>query len=104
MECSTIQGFPNERDHLFAQPWYRDGLTAEETASIVPLPSTIQNAPQQRILAPGLYSSLVESNFVQRKTVTLPLAGQVNIWVFQNTPFSTGDDMPSGDRRGRPVR
>ena len=40
-----------------------------------------------------LYRDLLESHFTQDRTISLPLAGDVNIWVFQNTPFPAHEDL-----------
>ena len=90
---SGIRGFADERRLLFAQPWFADGLSQQEAALIVPLPSTIQSSPLSRMIAPDLYPTLVESGHVQHKAVSLPLAGGTNIWVVQNVPSPAGEDL-----------
>ena len=90
---ASFQGFAEERSLLFAQPWFVDGLSRQEAALIVPLPSTFQNNPLQRMFAPELYSTLVESGLVQHKAVSLPLAGDIDIWVIQNRPFPADEDL-----------
>ena len=36
---------------------------------------------------PRLYAELLHSRFSLSRTISLPLAGPVNLWVFQNAPF-----------------
>ncbi|MXY88269.1 MAG: hypothetical protein F4Y92_05380 [Dehalococcoidia bacterium] len=71
---------------LTAAPWYADGLSPAEAAFIVTL---------QRIgrWYPDLFQSLVDDFHSQSTTVTLPLAGEVTIWVFQNTPFPPDEPL-----------
>ena len=40
-----------------------------------------------------LYDDLLEAHFAQSRTVSLPLAGKVNLWVFQPTPFPQDEDL-----------
>lgn len=92
----TIRSFsalPNETALLTGTPWFADGLTAEEAAAIVPLRNTFQNVASQDMVAPNLLPTLLESYHVQSRTVSLPLAGSVNIWVFQNVPFDEAEDV-----------
>ena len=86
---------PREKEWLISQDWFADGLSAEEAAAVVPLRSTFQDSPLQKIVAPNLLPGLLKQYYVQSKTISLPLAGEVNIWAFQNLPFSEDDDIPS---------
>ena len=84
----NIHHFVN-RDHFLsfaAAPWYADGLSPAEVAFIVTLPSLARWYPQ-------LIQPLVDDFHSQSVTVTLPLAGEVTIWVFQNTPLSPSDPL-----------
>ena len=40
-----------------------------------------------------LYDDFVQSPFTQSATVSLPLAGDVNLWIFQPTPFPPDEDL-----------
>ena len=73
-------------DRLITQPWFADGLNDEETAFLTVLGRTASNHTEQ-------YEDLLQSRFTQASTVSLPLAGDVNIWVFQAEPFPPGDDV-----------
>ena len=73
-------------NRLTEQPWYADGLDDEETAFVTVLGRMATNHPQ-------LYQELLQTHFTQASTVSLPLAGEVNIWVFQSTPFPPDDDV-----------
>ena len=70
---------------LGAQPWLLDGLDSEEAAFI----TAISRVP---IGSPTLYQDLLDTHFTQAKTISLPLAGEVNIWVFSGEPFKLGED------------
>ena len=41
----------------------------------------------------SLIEDLAQTPFVQKRTVSLPLAGDVDIWVVQNEPFPPDDDV-----------
>ena len=69
---------------LTAQPWFADGLNEEEAALVATL---------HPIDDVALYRNLLEAHHTQSGTVSLPLAGEVNIWVFQNTPFPQNDNL-----------
>ena len=70
---------------LTEQPWFTDGLDDEEAAFVTVLGYTA-------LFQPELYPDLFQTPFIQSRTVSLPLAGDVNIWVFQSSPFPAGDD------------
>ena len=75
---------------LIAQPWFTDGLDAEERAFIVVV---------GKITVDWLYADLLTSPRITRsKVVTLPLAGEVTIWTFFNKPPS--GDLPAAVERG----
>ena len=70
---------------LTTQPWVRDGLDDTEAALVV----TIRSVARE----PTLYLDLLQTHYTQTKTISLPLAGEVNIWVFQNDPFQPDEDL-----------
>ena len=72
---------------LTSQPWYADGLSDEEYALIVVL-------GRLAISSPALYDDLLQTHFIQTRTVLLSLAREVNIYVIQNTPFPPYEDLP----------
>ena len=63
-------------ERLVAQPWFADGLNAEERALITVLPSRTQEL-----------DDLMTSPFSRSAVITLPLAGEVNLWAFRPDPF-----------------
>ena len=65
------------------QPWFADGLDEEEAALVVIFASE----------SPELYPHLLRTHYSQTRTVSLNLAGKVNIWIFQNTPFAAEEDL-----------
>lgn len=73
-------------DRLTSQPWYADGLSDAESALVVVLGGAIGQSSK-------MYDDLLRSHFIQTKTVSLPLAGNVNIHVIQNAPFHSYEDL-----------
>lgn len=81
-------------EHLTSQAWFMDGLHAEEAALVAVLADYVEYA--KSVPPPGdeaLYNRLVKAHFSQLSTISLPLAGEVNIWIFQDTPFPRGEDL-----------
>ena len=70
-------------EHLIGQPWFTDGLDPEERAFIITL-----NSPD-----PDWFYDLVENRFTRSATISLPLAGEVDLWAFQHTPFPPDEDL-----------
>ena len=83
--------YPEDFGRLTRQPWFADGLEDEEMALIVPLSIiyTESGSPASR----DLFNDLIDSHFTQSTTVSLPLAGDVTIWVLQSTPFPPDEDL-----------
>ena len=79
---------PQALDQLASQAWFSDGLDEQESAFVVTLGDTADRSLK-------LYNDLLSNHFAQSKTVSLPLAGDVKIWVFQNAPFPKGEDLPA---------
>ena len=76
---------PSLRDTMIAQPWFSDGLSAEEAAFVVVL-------GQAAVDDSNLFHDLIEDHHTQSRAIRLPLAGDVNIWVFETAPVPRGDD------------
>lgn len=74
--------------------WTNGGPDPAETAFITLLRDML---PDPDVGYPGqyqrLYNDLSRSYDLQSATIALPLAGDVHIWVFQNTPFAESDDF-----------
>lgn len=70
----------NDVKRLVEQPWFADGLSNEEAASIAILPF-----PR---LDPELYDSMISERFTQSASISTPLRGEVRIWVIKGTPFT----------------
>ena len=79
-------------DHLVEQPWFVDGLDAEETAFVAALFGTIQESRRGETFL-ETYKSYVESWYTQSSSIDLPLAGKTDIWIFKNTPFYPNQDF-----------
>ena len=87
LESITARGTARGTDalgRLSAQSWFSDGLSEAEAALVTTL------AP---IDDETLYQALLEAHHSQSRTVVLPLASEVNIWVFQNTPLPPNEDL-----------
>ena len=72
-------------DQLASQPWFADGLDQEENALIATLGGVLDESP-------NLYSDLLHSHFIQTRKVSLPLDGEVNIYVIEKDPPSIQDE------------
>ena len=85
---SIIDTEDDSWDRLTEQPWFTDGLDNEELALVAVLDSIISH--------PQLYNDLIQTSFTRSATVSLPLAREVNLWVFQPQPFhhSQEDVLP----------
>ena len=73
-------GGTNDLKRLVEQPWFADGLSNEEAASIATL-----RFPR---LDPELYDSLLDERFTQSASISTPLRGEVRIWAIKGTPFN----------------
>ena len=71
---------------LAAEPWFDDGLSEEEAAFAITLKHIASDSPR-------LYTELLQARFIQTRTISLPLAGDVNIWIVQNAPFDPAEDL-----------
>ena len=66
------------------QPWFADGLSPLETAFAISLSGLIHNnAP--------LFRDLLQQRHVATRTTSLPLAGEVSLYLFQNSPIDDAD-------------
>ena len=65
---------------MTSQPWFRDGLTSEESALVTVLPQLVYDRSD-------MYRRLLEARYTRSGVVSLPLAGNVNVWIVRNTPF-----------------
>ena len=84
----SFSGDSSNYDHLINQPWFLDGLDEEEIA----LSTTLNRVYAHDVT---LYQDLLMTHYTQSRTISLPLAGNVNIWIFQNVPFSPDEDLLS---------
>ena len=83
---SFVTDGKEEFRQLESQPWFADGLDEEETAFVATLGYYSHRWPE-------LFQDLMEARFTKSGSVSLPLAGQVNIWVFQPVPFEPHDEV-----------
>ena len=73
---------------LSALRWIADGIDDEEAALLGTLAFV-------RTEDPGLFDDLLLGHSAQSTTVTLPLAGDVNVWLLQRDPFPPDDETLS---------
>ena len=83
---SSLWPYQDAADRLKAQPWFADGLDDDEAALVVTLYGVIYTSPE-------LYNNLLDAPYTQHKTVSVPLAGDVNIWVIGNTLPPSDEDL-----------
>lgn len=69
---------------LESQPWFADGLSPVEMAFVVAASTAAAGDSP-------LYRALLEARFASTRVTALPLAGEVSIYVFQNTPLPDGE-------------
>ncbi len=69
---------------LVNQPWFVDGLTDEETAFLA-----VTNRDKQ---SDAVYRDFLRVPYARSGTITLPLAGDVDVWAFWDSPFPASDD------------
>ena len=60
---------------LKARTWFTDGVTDEEAALIVTMAGQV----------PSLYKELLIDSHLYHETISLPLAGDINLWLVQDT-------------------
>ena len=89
---SVFQRDQGRYDLLISQPWLQDGLTEEEIALVVVLNSVV--ASEQ------LFGDFIEGGHVQSETLSLDLAGEVNLFAVSRTPLRPDSDMLEGMRFG----
>lgn len=69
---------------LESQPWFTDGLSPVEMAFVVAAGTAAAGDSP-------LYRALLEARFASTRVTSLALAGEVSIYVFQNTPLPEGE-------------
>ncbi len=77
---------PEALHELAGQHWFFDGLDRHEAA----LTATLYDLNR---VSPGAFSSFLRSPHFQSSTISLPLAGKINIWAIQNATFPPGDNL-----------
>lgn len=77
-------GRPAQLGAIARQPWFTDGLDDQESAFVVVL-------SYAATLSVPFFEELLRSHDVRRERISLALAGNVDMWVFQNSPLSDAD-------------
>ncbi len=67
---------------LTNQPWFSDGLSDEETAFLAVTPIILDTG----------HRDILQRRFTRSATISLPLAGDVDVWAFWHSPFPDSDD------------
>ena len=83
---TNLSGRRDASGQLKAQPWFADGINDAEAAFVVTLYSIATESPE-------LYNDMLEVRYTQHRTISLPLAGDVNIWVIENALPPQDDDV-----------
>ena len=87
---SNLRAMVQERrdgfQQLSSQPWFQDGLNAEEAAFLATTRDIWENSPSD-------FSEMLQTRYIQSSTIDLPLSGEVNIWAIQKAPFPQGDTL-----------
>ena len=78
--------YPTLRDALVSQPWFADGLSREEAALVIVLAGIAGNSVP-------FFNDLLQTHYTQSRTISLPIAGEVNIWVIQDAPPPPDEDL-----------
>ena len=81
-----ISQHPDSYRQLTAQSWFDDGLNDEEAAFVIALGG-------DPLRSPKLFEDLLTARYIQHRTISLPLAGEVNIWVIENSPPPPDEDV-----------
>ena len=74
-----VSEHPDSFRQLTAQSWFGDGLDDEEAAFVIALGG-------DPLRSPKLFEDLLIARYTQHRTISLPLAGEVDIWVVGNSP------------------
>jgi hypothetical protein len=86
---SSILGLaaaPNDLAELTRQSWYKDGLDDLEAAFVSTLADRAQRSPEE-------FRAIVPAHQARTQQFTLPLAGDVQIFVFRRTEFHPHDPV-----------
>ena len=77
---------------LGAEPSLMDGLDRDEAFMVIATALAVEDHVDCDV--PAVFQSLLESRFIQARAVSLPLAGDVNIWILADQPFTPAEDYP----------
>ena len=80
-------------EQLISQSWYQDGLNDEEAALVVVLP--LESA--------HVFFDLIQGGHVRSDTISLPLAGDVNLFEVRRPPIQPDSDVLDTLRTGAEV-
>ena len=81
-----ISQHPDSYRQLTSQPWFIDGLNDEEAVLVIALGGAASRSPK-------LFYDLLTAHHTQHRTISLPLTGEANIWIIQNSPSSPDEDV-----------
>ena len=79
---------PVSLNALVSQPWFADGLSRQEAAFTIVLAGIASDST-------SLFDDLLQTHYTQSRTISLPIAGEVNIWVIQNAESPPDEDLLS---------
>ena len=78
---------PDVLAQLTSQPWFSDGIEDEDLVLLVILGSVVHNSKYRK-----QYSALLHAPITPAKTIFLPMAGEVNIWIVRN-PYTPQNEV-----------
>ena len=82
----------SKHEQLLSQPWFRDGLTDEEAALIVVLPTIDYHE--------DIFQGLIGGGHVVSDTISLPMAGEVTLYAVSRSLFQQDYDVLGAMRTG----
>ena len=89
VQTDMVEHIPSGFDRLFSQPWFVDGLDRKERVYLI---ATIALGDRERLYAP---------HTIETKTIDLPMAGPVNLWVVGHHQFNSGNTLATMERAVR---
>ncbi len=80
-----IDDEPSRSEQLLSRPWFRDGLTEEEAALLVVL--------RDAAAFEDVFRDLLQDGHVRSETISLPLAGEVDLFAVSRTEVGLDDAL-----------
>ena len=78
---------------LGAEPSLVDGLDIDEAFAVIAMAIAVEDHVACDV--PAVFLSLLKSGFIQAGAISLPLAGNVNVWILADRPFTPAENYPN---------